>query len=213
MTDLFPTNLSTTAPQPVTACVLCGATPAATASFHQHSGMLLAMRSETFTGPFCRDCGLYAFRRATAHTLVRGWWGRASLFVAPIFIIQNVIRRRKVARLASPMPSADGRRPQNPGRSLWRRPAIIGAIVPFLPFLVIFGGAVVVALTDDSDPLVGKCLAAGAYVSCSDDHNQEVIGVVAPSGTCPPDVFPTRRSPLPDGRVLCLADRPLGRKS
>ncbi len=116
-----------------TACRVCGCVPAAEVTFRQHRGMIFVMQFLSSKGPFCRDCGLWAFRDLTAQTLIQGWWGYASAIITPITVLLNVIRRRKVASLAQPRPPLDGRpyrQPVDPGPALFARPtAVIGALL------------------------------------------------------------------------------------
>src|SRR2546421_9723540 len=43
-------------------CKLCGSTPAANATIHEHNGRLIWMVHKTTRGPFCRDCGTALLR-------------------------------------------------------------------------------------------------------------------------------------------------------
>jgi hypothetical protein len=200
MTDLFPADLSGGFGARAVACVLCGSTPAADVLFYQYASGAAA----EFTGPFCRDCGLYCFRRASASTLSAGWWDRVGLVVTPIYLVQNLFRRRRVARLSPPIPTSTGTRPQDPGRPLWRRPAILGLLVPLAPFLALAIAITVAVASDDSDPLVGRCLANGAFVSCHEPHDGEIVAVVDSStDTCPMDPHYVRKVRLEDGRFAC----------
>src|SRR5437899_963676 len=97
MTDLFPPTLSDgPAPRPVAyapaapICRYCGNGPAVQTTFRRHTGMIIIMKFGSVAGPFCRDCGLYAFRATTGHTLLAGWWGYASFVIAPITILINL---------------------------------------------------------------------------------------------------------------------------
>jgi hypothetical protein len=123
------------------ACGICGCVPAAKVTFRQHRGLLVIMQFIRSEGPFCRDCGLAAFRDTSSKTLWQGWWGYASMVITPITVLINLARRGKVANLAQPRPPADGRpyrRPLDPGPALFARPgAILGAFIPVLIVLVV----------------------------------------------------------------------------
>jgi hypothetical protein len=123
------------------ACRLCGSVPAAEVAFRQHTGMLFAFRWGSLKGPFCRDCGTYVFRKMTAHTLLAGWWSYSSVLLAPITLLINMARRGKVANLAPPIPQRADRRPADPGKPLYQRPAILGLLIPVLLVIVIIVAA------------------------------------------------------------------------
>ncbi len=127
-------------PQGATQCRLCGCVPAANVTFREHQGMILIMRFVHLKGPFCRDCGLATFRRLTANTLIRGWYGYASSVITPITVLINLIRRGKVASLPAPVPPPVGpsRHPMDPGAPLMARPvALIGLSIPVVVILLV----------------------------------------------------------------------------
>jgi hypothetical protein len=130
---------------PLEQCRFCGCVPAAKVTFRGHQGMILLMRFQSLTGPFCRDCGLSTFRSMTAKTLIQGWWGYASFVITPITVLINLVRRDRVANLAPPQASPTGgsRQPMDPGPPLLTRPmAIIGLSIPVVLFLLIVAVAV-----------------------------------------------------------------------
>jgi len=114
-------------------CRLCGCGPAADVTFRGHQGMIIVMRFLSAPGPFCRDCGLAAFRTMTARTLVQGWYGYISFVVAPFTVLLNLYRRGKVANLPRPTPTPFGHgRPMDPGPRLLARPmTLVGLLIPF----------------------------------------------------------------------------------
>jgi hypothetical protein len=127
-------------PQHATQCRLCGSVPAVDVTFREHHGMIIMMQFLRLRGPFCRDCGLATFRRMTAKTLIRGWYGYASFVITPITVLINVIRRGKVASLPAPTPPPTGpsRQPMDPGPPLMARPmALIGLAIPVVVILLI----------------------------------------------------------------------------
>ncbi|WP_051367318.1 hypothetical protein [Hamadaea tsunoensis] len=235
MTDLFPPNLSqrpgaypVAPPVPGLVCRFCGNGPAAQTTFRKHTGMILVMRFASVTGPFCRDCGLYAFRSTTAHTLLAGWWGYASMVIAPVTILINLFRRSTVANLPAAQPMPGGRAPADPGKPLYQRPAILGVLLPVL----VIGLIVLAASTDANDPyspyeqspvitstpvitgsgipsvedvingLAGKCVNRGGgrltEVDCAGPHDAEVVAVT--------DGASCHGTPLPSRKygVLCI---------
>lgn len=114
-----------------TSCRVCSRAPAANVSFHGHEGLLVLMRFSRTDGPFCRQCGLAAYRDISAHTLVRGWWGMASLFITAGVLMLNTARRARVTTLPeSSRPAND--RTLNPGKPLLDRTAAYGLLVPAL---------------------------------------------------------------------------------
>ena len=197
------------APAPLVRCRMCGSVPAEMVTYRRHTGMLLLMRFSGTAGPFCRDCGLSTFRKAQAYTLLAGWWGWASFFIAPITMLVNLARRGKVARLAPPSNAAPGHQPADPGRPLYQRFAIAGLLVP----VVVIGLIVAAAATASDDSAgVGSCIRASAdgtqasVVACGEQHDGKVTQVVRDSADCPSDTIGVLRhyDGADDTRVLCV---------
>jgi hypothetical protein len=105
-------------------CRFCGSTPAVLMTVYEHNGYLVLMTFKNVKGPFCRDCGLYVWRRMTDQTLLRGWLGVFSFFIAPVTALINVVNLRKLTSLAPPQPGSGVRPPADPGGSLFRRPGV-----------------------------------------------------------------------------------------
>ncbi|MEC3918873.1 hypothetical protein VMT40_30035 [Nocardia sp. CDC160] len=122
-------------------CRYCGSTPAVDLDFRAHRGMVFIMQFRKLPGPYCRDCGLASFRKMTGDSLVQGWWGPISGFIAnPVTLLINLINRARLQQVGPPIPGAPSL-PMNPGRPLWQRPAIIGLFLPFLVLgLIIYSG-------------------------------------------------------------------------
>jgi hypothetical protein len=117
------------------ACRLCGSTPAANMTIHEHNGRLIWMVHKTNKGPFCRDCGTALLRHHQNSTLFQGWFGIFSFFITPITLLLNLVAWRKVKALGPPQrdPNVESKipAPLNPGKPLLRRPGpyIAGAVV------------------------------------------------------------------------------------
>jgi hypothetical protein len=101
------------------------------------------MQFRRIDGPFCRNCGISAFRMMTSQTLIQGWWGVLSFFITPVTLLVNVFRRRAVARLGAPTPPKAGqyRRPADPGTPIFSRPSVLLASVPGLIFMIFLAHA------------------------------------------------------------------------
>jgi hypothetical protein len=131
-------------------CRFCGSTPATRVAIQSVVGLILAYQVTTHRGWVCRDCGLALFRDETARTLKFGWWSLTSLAVVPIFLLINLIRWGKLARLAPPRPSlgvlAPNPRPAVPGPPMFRRPVAL-MLVLALPFVFVIFLCVGVSLT------------------------------------------------------------------
>ena len=110
-------------------CRFCGSVPAVSATVRGHQGFLIVMRFLKLEGPFCRSCGIATHRDMTAKSLWQGWWGIGSSIINPITMLINLPQRAKFNQLAEPVPGAPGR-PMDPGKPLFRRPAILGFLVP-----------------------------------------------------------------------------------
>lgn len=126
------------APPGVPRCRFCGAAPAVPMTIYAHNGYLILMQFKHLKGPFCRDCGLYTWRRMTNETLLRGWLGIFSFFIAPVTALINVVNRPKVDRLPPPEPGTAVRQPGDPGAGMFHRPGVYVYAVVILLAIVIF---------------------------------------------------------------------------
>lgn len=125
-------------------CKLCGSTPAANVTIHEHNGRIVWMVHKTNKGPVCRDCGTALLRHHQNSTLFQGWFGWLSFFITPVTLLLNLNVWRKVKALGPPHrdPNVESKipAPLNPGKPLLRRPGpyVGGAVVAVVAtFLVI----------------------------------------------------------------------------
>jgi hypothetical protein len=135
------------APPPVTyfqagplRCRFCGSLPAVPMTIYEHNGYLILMTFKNLKGPFCRSCGLNVWRRMTDATLLRGWLGMFSFFIAPVTALINVVNLSKLTSLPAPDPSSSMRAPADPGEGLFRRAGVyvyIGVIAIVLLFFLL----------------------------------------------------------------------------
>jgi hypothetical protein len=140
-------------PQPypqVLLCRVCACAPAAKATFRGHRGMILLMQFRSVEGPFCRDCGVAAFRQMSADTMWQGWWGVASFFITPAVLLINLFLRNRVTALAPPQPNPWGtsRRPLSPGRPLMLRPGALVGLIPTAAFVIGVFAIALAVITD-----------------------------------------------------------------
>ncbi|MFF2554450.1 hypothetical protein ACFVUS_25850 [Nocardia sp. NPDC058058] len=99
------------------------------------------MQFRKLEGPFCRDCGVAAFRHLTAETLVQGWWGPFSFFIAnPFTLFMNLINRVRVGALAAPIPGSPALADYS-AKAFPRRWEMVGLLVPLIPILLILSAA------------------------------------------------------------------------
>jgi hypothetical protein len=105
-------------------CRFCGSTPAVAMTVYEHNGYVILMQFKNLKGPFCRSCGLHAWRQMTDQTLLRGWLGVFSFFIAPITALINLINLRKLEALPPPYPGTAVRQPADPGGGLFSRPGV-----------------------------------------------------------------------------------------
>ena len=117
-------------------CGQCGATPAARVDIRGHRGFLIFMQFLKMPGPFCRDCGIATYRRMTSESLFLGWWGPISLWVNGFVMLLNLPGRSTLGKLPPPIPGSP-RQPLSPGKPLYRRPAVIGFLVPLVLYTLI----------------------------------------------------------------------------
>lgn len=123
----------------VVRCRFCGSTPAVPLTVYEHNGYLILMTFKNLKGPFCRYCGLNVWRRMTDATLLRGWLGMFSFFIAPATVLVNVVNRSKLTSLAPPEPGSGLRPPGDPGEGLFKRPGVyvyLGVIAIVIVILV-----------------------------------------------------------------------------
>ena len=77
---------------PPSFCPMCGRTVATSpVRYVQLTGLVVIMHMRELPAFLCRRCSFRAFTRMTVHTLVLGWWGIASLFVTPGFVLSNLL--------------------------------------------------------------------------------------------------------------------------
>jgi hypothetical protein len=105
---------------------------------YEHNGYIVLMTFKNLKGPFCRDCGMSAWRRMTNTTLLRGWLGIFSFFIAPVTALINVANRRKLTSLPSPEPGSGMRPPSDPGPTLFRRPGVYVYAAVIVAVIVIY---------------------------------------------------------------------------
>jgi hypothetical protein len=88
----------------MTRCQLCQReTPTIRVELAQNIGLLLARQSKVLAGELCRPCGMRAFKQMTLTTLLMGWWGLISFFVAPVYLVRNLLAWRSLRALPPPM--------------------------------------------------------------------------------------------------------------
>lgn len=123
------------APQGQMVCRFCGGYPAVEATVRGHQGLIILMRFLKLQGPFCRTCGVASVRDMTSKSLWQGWWGIGSSIINPITMLMNIGPMQKFKGLPEPTPGPG--RPMNPGKPLFRRPAILGLLLPVAVIAVI----------------------------------------------------------------------------
>lgn len=165
--------------------------------------MILLWKSEIDPGPYCRQCGIAAFRSTTNHCLLAGWWGVFAFYGNLYAIARNLMNRRKVRKIY-PTPGSD---PDREGPPLSRRPGIYvaTAFVALLCFLVFTG-----ITTSRSDLYDGKCVRLETErireVSCSANPDAKVSDVVETDGDefCPPETDEVWVLEVDEEFALCL---------
>jgi hypothetical protein len=74
-------------------CQICGVSaPTKHVEFHQNVGMLVMRFHRAVRGNLCKSCIHEKFWKMTGITLAVGWLGVISCILAPIFVINNIIR-------------------------------------------------------------------------------------------------------------------------
>lgn len=118
-------------------CRFCGSVPAVPMTIYEHNGYAILMTFKNLKGPFCRQCGLNVWRRMTDTTLLRGWLGLFSFFIAPVTVLVNLVNYRKLTALPMPDPATAVRPPADPGTGMFHRPGVyVYAVVLAVAFVV-----------------------------------------------------------------------------
>jgi hypothetical protein len=197
-------------------CNYCGSMPTASVDFRGQHGYIIYRRTFRYRGPFCRDCGIATFRKATGSTLVGGWYGYISLLSTPVYLITNLVRRRAVANLSPPQNPLPGRSPLPVGRPLYQRWQILGLFAPFAVVALIIGIAVSSGDSNNDGgsgarPIVGSCVlsdgtADSDIVNCSANHDGMVSAIVQSSDDCPATTEYTMTSEdATDTSIYCVS--------
>jgi hypothetical protein len=129
------------------ACRLCGSTPAARVTIHEHNGRIAWMVHKQNKGPFCRDCGIALFRQHQNSTMYQGWFGFFSFFLTPLTLLINLVTWLRLRSLAPPHREASVTSripaPLNPGKPLLSRigPYVALAVAVFVGSILYLGPA------------------------------------------------------------------------
>jgi hypothetical protein len=82
---------------------MCGRGPARRLVIRRHVGMVFMQKFFKIAPTLCRDCGTKVVGQYTARTLVQGWWGVISFFIAnPFTILMNIVAFVQAKRLPPP---------------------------------------------------------------------------------------------------------------
>jgi hypothetical protein len=74
-------------------CQACGIeAPTRYVEFHQNIGALVIRFRKSVKGHLCKRCIHKHFWKLTGTNLTLGWWGYISVFITPIFVVNNVVR-------------------------------------------------------------------------------------------------------------------------
>lgn len=77
-------------------CQACGREgPTRQVEFYRHVGLIVIGLTKSMKGELCRSCSRKYFRDYTLITLVAGWWGVISVFITPLFLMNNVMSYRR----------------------------------------------------------------------------------------------------------------------
>jgi hypothetical protein len=199
-------------------CRICGSTPAIDATFHRIKGFIIMMKTGTFIGPFCHDCGTAVFREAQSGTIRSGWWGAFSFFGSLFVIPRNLFVYRGIRSLAPPVPPQPSVRSSLPmGKPVLRRPEIVllvlgplvaGALIVafFAPSIFpSFGGTSPGGGGSSAQVSIGTCGSTdrpgqiGYPVPCDDPSATRIIVGILPAGSspegCPQEAMSASESP------------------
>jgi hypothetical protein len=115
-------------------CKCCGIEgPTKNVRFLQNIGLVFARRTATMEGELCRPCIGRVFRSYSLTTLFLGWWGIISMFVTPVFLINNVAQYVGAIRLPEPgiaaMATPNGLTVPSVGAGSFKLKMIYGVII------------------------------------------------------------------------------------
>jgi hypothetical protein len=89
-------------------CQVCGVSaPTKHVEFHQNVGMLVMRTHRTVRGNLSKGCIHEKFWKMTGITVAVGWLGTISFILAPIFVVNNIVRY--LSCLSLPSSHAGGR--------------------------------------------------------------------------------------------------------
>jgi len=144
--DVLPTETQTWGTEGWSLCEKC-LRPAPTAHIilHQHVGAVLLMFHKHIDANLCRECLDKTYNAFQAKTLALGWWGVASLVIAPFCLMLDGVRYNGVSGVPwAAGPTVAARAPETVGapqatraspRALLLPPAIILCVVSVLGLL------------------------------------------------------------------------------
>lgn len=93
-------------------CQSCGRAPARRLTIRRHVGMLFVQRFIKIQPVLCRECGTRTVLQFTGRTLVQGWWGLVSLFIAnPFTILMNLVALVQARKSGAPQLSSSAADP------------------------------------------------------------------------------------------------------
>lgn len=170
-----------------TTCQVCGATPAAHASFVQNIGMVFMRRHITTTGDFCRACGLSLGRKVQGKTLLTGWTGMLSFIMNIGGVSQNGKHLSTLAKLREPVGGDPSRRLAS-GSPMFKRPL---TYVPIAGLALIIGLGISAANKPNYEASVGSCIHLNTKtervetVDCGETHEAKVTAIVDTKTECP----------------------------
>lgn len=91
-------------------CSVCGRGPATRVHLRRLMSILIVVRFKKLDEPFCLDHGVPVAKEYLRRTLIEGWWGLLSLYLAPAAIASNLVAIRKLRKLPPPVGEIDASR-------------------------------------------------------------------------------------------------------
>ncbi len=170
--------------------------------------MVLARRTLTARGPFCRDCGRNVGRSYLDKTLILGWWGVLSFFFNFAHIFTDAGALEKLRSLPEPSGGNPAQR-LSPGRPIYQRAGIyvVLAIVVGVSALMVRSSVSTHPPSSAMKAKVGQCVAyagsTSSFVSCTGPHAGRVTAAVSNDLDCPSSTESTLQDPAGNG-VLCV---------